>query len=97
VDLNDNHDPCDRPPGRGGARRRAKVIHAEGELQGLAELLEAAQMLAKQPEASSALLCRPSRRSQATARRRSCFRCPWICSPPGVADRSGREAVIGER
>src|SRR3954468_14260322 len=31
--------------------RRAKVIHAEGELQASVKLLEAAQMLAKQPEA----------------------------------------------
>ncbi|MEO8527195.1 MAG: slipin family protein [Caldimonas sp.] len=31
--------------------RRAKVIHAEGEKQAAASLLEAAQMLAKQPEA----------------------------------------------
>jgi regulator of protease activity HflC (stomatin/prohibitin superfamily) len=31
--------------------RRAKVIHAEGEKQASATLLEAAQMLAQQPEA----------------------------------------------
>jgi regulator of protease activity HflC (stomatin/prohibitin superfamily) len=31
--------------------RRAKVIHAEGELQASVKLLEAAQMLSKQPEA----------------------------------------------
>ena len=31
--------------------RRAKVIHAEGEKQAAAMLLEAAQMLARQPEA----------------------------------------------
>jgi regulator of protease activity HflC (stomatin/prohibitin superfamily) len=31
--------------------RRAKVIHAEGELQASSKLLEAAQILAKQPEA----------------------------------------------
>jgi regulator of protease activity HflC (stomatin/prohibitin superfamily) len=31
--------------------RRAKVIHAEGEKQASAALLEAAQMLAQQPEA----------------------------------------------
>ena len=31
--------------------RRAKVIHAEGELQASQRLLEAAQVLAKQPEA----------------------------------------------
>ena len=31
--------------------RRAKVIHAEGEMQASVKLLEAAQMLAKQPEA----------------------------------------------
>ncbi len=31
--------------------RRAKVIHAEGELQASVKLLEAAQMLARQPQA----------------------------------------------
>jgi len=31
--------------------RRAKVIHAEGELQASSKLLESAQTLAKQPEA----------------------------------------------
>jgi regulator of protease activity HflC (stomatin/prohibitin superfamily) len=31
--------------------RRAKVIHAEGELQASAKLLEAAQMLARAPQA----------------------------------------------
>ena len=31
--------------------RRAKVIHAEGELQAAEKLLEAARMLAQQPEA----------------------------------------------
>ena len=31
--------------------RRAKVIHAEGELQAAEKLLQAAQMLARQPEA----------------------------------------------
>ena len=31
--------------------RRAKVIHAEGELQASEKLLQAAQMLARQPEA----------------------------------------------
>jgi regulator of protease activity HflC (stomatin/prohibitin superfamily) len=31
--------------------RRAKVIHAEGELQASAKLLEAAQMLAQAPQA----------------------------------------------
>ncbi|MEC8272757.1 MAG: slipin family protein, partial [SAR324 cluster bacterium] len=31
--------------------RRAKVIHAEGELQAAAKLLESAETLAKQPEA----------------------------------------------
>jgi regulator of protease activity HflC (stomatin/prohibitin superfamily) len=31
--------------------RRAKVIHAEGELQASEKLLQAAQMLSKQPEA----------------------------------------------
>jgi regulator of protease activity HflC (stomatin/prohibitin superfamily) len=31
--------------------RRAKVIHAEGEMQAAEKLLEAAQMLARQPEA----------------------------------------------
>ena len=36
--------------------RRAKVIHAEGELQAAAALLEAAQMLAQQPAGDAAAL-----------------------------------------
>jgi regulator of protease activity HflC (stomatin/prohibitin superfamily) len=31
--------------------RRAKIIHAEGEMQAAEKLLEAAQMLARQPQA----------------------------------------------
>ena len=36
--------------------RRAKVIHAEGELQAAEKLLEAAQMLAQQPGGDAAAL-----------------------------------------
>jgi regulator of protease activity HflC (stomatin/prohibitin superfamily) len=51
VDLNDSMVRAIARQAEAERERRAKVIHAEGEKQAAATLLEAAQMLAKQPEA----------------------------------------------
>lgn len=51
VDLNENMIRAIARQAEAERERRAKVIHAEGELQASAKLLEAAQMLAKAPEA----------------------------------------------
>ncbi|WP_454754595.1 slipin family protein [Cupriavidus necator] len=51
VDLNENMIRAIARQAEAERERRAKVIHAEGELQASTKLLEAAQMLAKAPEA----------------------------------------------
>ena len=51
VDLNESMVRAIAKQGEAERERRAKVIHAEGELQASAKLLESAQTLAKQPEA----------------------------------------------
>ncbi len=51
VDLNESMVRAIARQAEAGRERRAKVIHAEGEKQAAAALLEAAQMLAQQPEA----------------------------------------------
>ncbi len=51
VDLNESMIRAIARQAEAERERRAKVIHAEGELQASQKLLEAAQMLAKQPEA----------------------------------------------
>ena len=51
VDLNESMVRAIARQAEAERERRAKVIHAEGELQASQKLLEAAQMLAKQPEA----------------------------------------------
>jgi regulator of protease activity HflC (stomatin/prohibitin superfamily) len=51
VDLNESMVRAIARQAEAERERRAKVIHAEGELQASAKLLEAAQMLARQPEA----------------------------------------------
>ena len=51
VDLNDSMVRAIARQAEAERERRAKVIHAEGELQAAAKLLESAQTLAKQPEA----------------------------------------------
>jgi regulator of protease activity HflC (stomatin/prohibitin superfamily) len=51
VDLNDSMVRAIARQAEAERERRAKVIHAEGERQAAAALLEAAQMLARQPEA----------------------------------------------
>jgi regulator of protease activity HflC (stomatin/prohibitin superfamily) len=51
VDLNENMVRAIARQAEAERERRAKVIHAEGEKQASATLLEAARMLAQQPEA----------------------------------------------
>ena len=51
VDLNDSMVRAIARQAEAERERRAKVIHAEGELQAAAKLLESAETLAKQPEA----------------------------------------------
>jgi regulator of protease activity HflC (stomatin/prohibitin superfamily) len=51
VDLNENMVRAIARQAEAERERRAKVIHAEGEKQAAASLLEAARMLAEQPEA----------------------------------------------
>lgn len=51
IDLNDSMVRAIARQAEAERERRAKVIHADGEKQAAAALLEAAQMLARQPEA----------------------------------------------
>ena len=51
IDLNESMVRAIARQAEAERERRAKVIHADGEKQAAAALLEAAQMLAKQPEA----------------------------------------------
>jgi regulator of protease activity HflC (stomatin/prohibitin superfamily) len=51
VDLNETMIRAIAKQAEAERVRRAKIIHAEGEMQASAKLLEAAQMLAQQPEA----------------------------------------------
>jgi regulator of protease activity HflC (stomatin/prohibitin superfamily) len=51
VDLNESMVRAIARQAEAERERRAKVIHAEGELQASEKLLQAAQMLARQPEA----------------------------------------------
>jgi regulator of protease activity HflC (stomatin/prohibitin superfamily) len=51
VDLNESMVRAIARQAEADRERRAKVIHAEGELQASEKLLEAARMLAQQPEA----------------------------------------------
>ena len=51
VDLNESMIRAIAKQAEAERERRAKIIHAEGELQASEKLLQAAQMLARQPEA----------------------------------------------
>jgi regulator of protease activity HflC (stomatin/prohibitin superfamily) len=51
VDLNETMIRAIARQAEAERERRAKIIHAEGELQASEKLLQAAQMLAKQPQA----------------------------------------------
>jgi regulator of protease activity HflC (stomatin/prohibitin superfamily) len=51
IDLNENMVRAIARQAEAERERRAKVIHADGELQASAKLLEAAQILAQQPQA----------------------------------------------
>ena len=58
--------------------RRAKVIHAEGEQQAAEKLLEAARMLAQQPQAMQLRFLQTLSSIPVTRATRSSFRFPWI-------------------
>jgi len=51
VDLNESMVRAIARQAEAERERRAKIIHAEGELQASEKLLQAAQMLARQPQA----------------------------------------------
>jgi regulator of protease activity HflC (stomatin/prohibitin superfamily) len=51
VDLNETMIRAIARQAEAERERRAKIIHAEGELQASEKLLQAAQMLSKQPQA----------------------------------------------
>jgi regulator of protease activity HflC (stomatin/prohibitin superfamily) len=51
VDLNESMVRAIARQAEAERERRAKIIHAEGELQAAEKLLQAAQMLARQPQA----------------------------------------------
>ena len=51
VDLNESMIRAIARQAEAERERRAKIIHAEGELQASEKLLQAAQMLSKQPQA----------------------------------------------
>jgi regulator of protease activity HflC (stomatin/prohibitin superfamily) len=51
IDINENMVRAIAKQAEAERERRAKVIHADGELQASTKLLEAAQILSKQPEA----------------------------------------------
>lgn len=51
IDINENMVRAIAKQAEAERERRAKVIHADGELQASTKLLEAAQVLSKQPEA----------------------------------------------
>ena len=82
VDLNESMVRAIAQQAEAERARRAKVIHAEGELQASEKLLQAAQMLAQQPQAMQLRYLQTLARSRATRARRSCSRCRWTSSAP---------------
>ncbi len=80
VDLNETMVRAIARQAEAERERRAKVIHAEGELQASVKLLEAAQMLAKAPRRCNSATCRRSLRSRATRVRPLFSRCRSISS-----------------
>ena len=58
--------------------RRAKVIHAEGELQASEKLTKAAQTLSQHAGPCNSAICRTSRLSLVTNPIPSFFQYPWI-------------------
>jgi regulator of protease activity HflC (stomatin/prohibitin superfamily) len=66
VDINESMVRAIAQQAEAERTRRAKVIHAEGEQQAAEKLLEAARMLAQQPEAMQLRFLQTSPRSPAT-------------------------------
>jgi len=58
--------------------RRAKIIHAEGEMQASEKLAQAAKILAVEPISLSSAICRPSRRLRLKRTPPQSSRCRWI-------------------
>lgn len=83
VDLNESMVRAIARQAEAERERRAKVIHAEGELQASEKLMQAAQMLSKEPGRCSCATCRRWGRLPGTRARPSCFRCRWTCSRVG--------------
>ena len=80
VDLERDDGPRDRAAGRGRARAPRQVIHAEGELQAAEKLRQAAQMLAREPQAMQLRYLETLTVSPATRARPSCSRYRWMSS-----------------
>ena len=81
VDLNENMIRAMAKQAEAERTRRAKIIHAEGEKQAAAQLVEAARdARARSPRRCSCATCRRSPTSRARRRRRSSSRCRSICS-----------------
>ena len=82
VDLNETMVRAIARQAEAERERRAKVIHAEGEMQVAEKLRDAAAMLSQQPQAlQCCATCRLWPTCPATANlRSSCFRCRWILS-----------------
>lgn len=75
VDLNESMVRAIARQAEAERERRAKVIHAEGELQASEKLMQAAQMLSKEPGRCSCAICRHWGRLPGTRARPSSSRC----------------------
>ena len=82
VDLNENMVRAIARQAEAERERRAKVIHAEGELQASEKLLAAAEQRPSAARRCSYATCRRSPRSPTSACPRSSFRFPSMCWAP---------------
>lgn len=76
VDLNENMIRAIAKQAEAERERRAKIIHAEGELQASAKLLEAAQTLSQAPQAMQLRYLKTLTASLGKKVQRSSSRCP---------------------
>ena len=79
VDLDDSMVRAIARQAEAERERRAKVIHAEGELQASSKLLESAQTLAKQPESLQLRYLQTQLKLRLIKLTPSFFHSPWIC------------------
>jgi regulator of protease activity HflC (stomatin/prohibitin superfamily) len=79
VDLNETMVRAIARQAEAERERRAKIIHAEGELQASVKLLEAAQMLARQPEAMQLRYLQTLTQIAGDKSSTIVFRCQWAC------------------